>query len=41
MSLIADWFEYAEFDGDVCFYWFGLKMPALGKFQSKNQNCLW
>ena len=35
----VDWFEYAEFNGCVHFFWFRLKVPFLGKFAPENQNC--
>ena len=36
--MIADQFEYAEFNGDVHFFCFRTEIPFLGKFAPKNQN---
>ena len=35
----VDWFEFAEFNGCVHFYWFRLEIPFSGKFGPKNWNC--
>ena len=37
---IVNWFEYAEFNGDVEFSCFRLELSLLGKFGPKIQNCL-
>ena len=34
----VDWFEFAEFNGCVHFYWFRLEVPFLGKCGPENQN---
>ena len=39
MKLIADYFEYAEFNGGVHFLCFKRETPFSGKFAPKTQNC--
>ena len=39
MTKIVDYFEYAEFNGDVHFLRFLLEIPFLGKLGPKDQNC--
>ena len=36
-----DYFEYAELDGDVPFFFFKQEIPSLGKFGRKNRNCMY
>ena len=38
-NLYLDQFKYAEFNGGVHFLSLSLKIPFLGKFGRKNQNC--
>ena len=37
---VYDIFEYAEFTGEVYYFYCGSKIPVLGKVGLKNQACL-
>ena len=39
-NLVSSLFKYAEFDGNVHFFYFKPDVPFLGIFVLRNQNCL-